>query len=482
MRKKLVIDPVTRVEGHARVTVLLEDSGKVKDARVQVIELRGFEKFCIGRPVEEMPRIVTRICGICPWAHHMASAKAVDSLFNVQIPEAGYKMRKAAYAAHLVHSHLLHFFFLAAPDLFCGPGTDYRVRNFIGLAAQNPDLVRKAVRTRHIAQEMTAIMAGNAIHPDAVVPGGFSRPLKEEQRRQLLPMAQECLDFTRFALDYAKEKVFIPKWTDLKQEDSLTTSFLGTVDRDGGLSFYDGKLRLKAPGANGGCEEFEPRDYRDFIDEQAVDWSYVKFPFIRSAGGLSMEPENLTGVYRANSLARLNVCSHIPTPLAQQELLQFRQTVGEMPQHTFLHHWARLIEAVHNAEVALELLSDPSITDPVVRKKVIPQAGRGVGVVEAPRGTLIHDYEADEKGFVTSVNLIVGTTHNSAAINADVLKTARSVLEDGQSDEDALNRIEIVIRAYDPCFSCATHNLNGTLPVKMDICDSRGNVMRSLYC
>lgn len=482
MRKKLVIDPVTRVEGHARVTVLLEDSGKVKDARVQVIELRGFEKFCIGRPVEEMPRIVTRICGICPWAHHMASAKAVDSLFNVQIPEAGYKMRKAAYAAHLVHSHLLHFFFLAAPDLFSGPGTDYRVRNFIGLAAQNPDLVRKAVRTRHIAQEMTAIMAGNAIHPDAVVPGGFSRPLKEEQRRQLLPMAQECLDFTRFALDYAKEKVFIPKWTDLKQEDSLTTSFLGTVDRDGGLSFYDGKLRLKAPGANGGCEEFEPRDYRDFIDEQAVDWSYVKFPFIRSAGGLSMEPENLTGVYRANSLARLNVCSHIPTPFAQQELLEFRQTVGEMPQHTFLHHWARLIEAVHNAEIALELLSDPSITDPVVRKKVIPQAGRGVGVVEAPRGTLIHDYEADEKGFVTSVNLIVGTTHNSAAINADVLKTARNVLEDGQSDEEALNRIETVIRAYDPCFSCATHNLNGTLPVKMDICDSRGNVMRSLYC
>lgn len=195
-----------------------------------------------------------------------------------------------------------------------------------------------------------------------------------------------------------------------------------------------------------------------------------------------MEPENLTGVYRANSLARLNVCSHIPTPFAQLELLQFRQTVGEMPQHTFLHHWARLIEAVHNAEVALELLSDPSITDPVVRKKVIPQAGRGVGVVEAPRGTLIHDYEADEKGFVTSVNLIVGTTHNSAAINADVLKTARSVLENGQSDEDALNRIETVIRAYDPCFSCATHNLNGTLPVKMDICDSRGNVIRSLYC
>lgn len=480
MGKKLVIEPVTRVEGHARVTIVLDDSGKVQDARVQVIELRGFEKFCVGRPVEEMPRIVTRICGICPWAHHMASAKAADALFDVRIPEAARKIREAAYAAHLMHSHLLHFFFLAAPDLLTESGADYQVRNIIGLAAQNPDLIRRAVRTRHMAQRMTGIIASNAIHPDAVVPGGFSRALKEEQRQELLPMARECLEFTRFALDFAKEKVFLPRWAELQQEVPLATGFLGMVDSTGGLNFYDGKLRLKQPADNGNYTEFEPRDYKDYIDEQVMDWSYVKFPFIKSAGQLSLDPENPAGVYRANSLARLNVCDHIPTPLAQQELLQFRETVGKMPQSTFLYHWARLIEAFYSAEHALELLSDPTITDTRVREKVTPRAGRGVGVVEAPRGTLIHDYEADENGFITKVNLIVGTTHNSAAINIDVLRAARRILENGQSDEDALNRIETVIRAYDPCFSCATHNLDGNLAVRMKICDSSGKVIRTL--
>lgn len=481
MGKRLVIDPVTRVEGHARVTVLMEDSGKVKEARVQVIELRGFEKFCAGRPVEEMPRIVTRICGICPWAHHMASAKAADAIFDVQVPEAARKIRETAYAAHLVHSHLLHFFFLAAPDLLNEPGVNHQTRNIMGLAAKCPDLIRRAVRTRHTAQEMTRIIASNAIHPDAVVPGGFSRVLKEEQRQQLLPMARECVEFTRSALDFAKKKVFIPQWKDQEHEAPLVTGFLGMVDQNGGLNFYDGKLRLQAPRDDGGCVEFEPKDYRDYIDEQSMDWSYVKFPFAKSEGRLSLDPENPVGVYRTNSLARLNVCEHIPTPFAQQELLEFRETVGRRPQSTFLHHWARLIEAVYNAEHALELLSDPGITDTNVREKVTPRAGRGVGVVEAPRGTLIHDYEVDEKGFITGVNLIVGTTHNSAAINIDVLRTARQVLEGGKSDEEALNRIEAVIRAYDPCFSCATHNLSGSLPVKMNICDSRGEVMRTLH-
>jgi len=293
-------------------------------------------------------------------------------------------------------------------------------------------------------------------------------------------MARECLDFTRFALDYAKEKVFIPGWEQVKGETPLLTGFLAMVDRDGGLNFYDGRLRLKTLGDNGQYKEFEPGDYRDFIDEQTMDWSYVKFPFAKSAGGLSLDPDNPTGVYRTNSLARLNVCSHIPTPFAQQELLEFRQTVGSTPQHTFLYHWARLIEAVFCAERALELLQDESITDTRVREKASPPAGRGVGVVEAPRGTLIHDYEADEKGFITKLNLIVATTHNSAAMNLDVLRTARAVLDGGRSDEEALNKIETVIRAYDPCFSCATHHLNGSLPVRVDICDSSGYTIRTL--
>jgi F420-non-reducing hydrogenase large subunit len=480
MGKKIIIDPVTRVEGHARVTILLEDSGKVKDARVQVIELRGFEKFCVGRPVEEMPRIVTRICGICPWAHHMASAKAADALFNASVPEAALKIRQAAYAAHIVHSHLLHFIFLAAPDLFNENGADYKVRNIIGLAAQNPDLVRKAIRIRHIAQEMTGIIAANALHPDAAVPGGFSRALKEEQRQQLLSMARECLEFTIFALNYAKEKVFIPQWQKLKGETPLMTGFLGTVDEEGGLNFYGGKLRLKTAKDADNYIEFHPKDYKDFIDEKSMSWSYVKFPYIKSAGDLSIDPDNPVGMFRVNALARLNVCEHIPTPVAQRELIEFRETVGRMPQNTFLSSWARLIEAVYNAEHALELLNDYTITDTHVREKVTPQSGRGVGVVEAPRGTLIHDYEADEKGYITKVNLIVGTTHNSAAINADVLRTARKVFENGLPDEKALNKIETVIRAYDPCFSCATHDLKGTLPIRMDIYDCNGQIINSI--
>ncbi len=480
MGKKLVIEPVTRVEGHARVTIVLDDSAKVKDARVQVIEMRGFEKFCVGRPVEEMPRIVTAICGICPWAHHMASSKAADALFDVQIPETARKIREAAYSAHIVHSHLLHFFILAAPDFLSDPGADFGVRNIIGLAAKSPDLVRRAVRARHMAQEMTGIIAANATRPDAVVPGGFSRAMSEEQRQELLPMAREVLEFTRFAVDFAKEKVFIPLWPQVKEEPFLATGFLGTVDANGGLNFYDGRLRLKEPGDNGNYKEFDSKDYRDFIEEQAMDWSYVKFPFVRSAGCLSLDPEDPVGVYRSNSLARVNVCDHITTPFAQQELLEFRETVGRMPQHVFLQHWARLIEALYNSERAVELLRDPEITNPNVRETVTPVAGRGVGVVEAPRGTLIHDYEADDKGVITKVNLIVATTHNSAAMNLDVLMAARRILDGGRSDEEALNKVEMVIRSYDPCFSCSTHMLGGVLPVKLQFRDTRGQVIRTI--
>ncbi len=480
MGKKLVIEPLTRVEGNARVTIMLDDDGKVRDSWVQVIELRGFEKFCIGRPVEEMPRVVTRICGVCPWAHHLASAKAADALFEVEIPDAARKIREAAYAAHVIHSHLLHFFFLAAADFLTEPGEGYQVRNIIGLASKNPDLVRKAVRVRHMAQQMTEIIAASAMHPDAVVPGGFSRPLKEEQRQELLPMARECLDFALFAIDFSKEKVFKPRMELLKQEIPLVTGYLGMVDPKGGLNFYDGKLRLKLPGDNGSHQEFDPVDYRDYIDEQRMDWSYAKFPYARSAGRLSLDPEDPAGVYRANSLARLNVCDFIPTPLAQQELLEYRAAAGRVVHHSFFHHWARLIEVIYNAERAIELLEDTGITDARVREKVTPRAGRGVGVVEAPRGTLIHDYEADSKGYITKVNLIVGTTHSSAAMHIDVLKTARQVLDGGRSDEEALNKIEMAIRAYDPCFSCATHKMDGSVPVKMEILDARGRVIRTL--
>lgn len=478
MEKKIVIQPVSRIEGHARVTIVLDDAGKVSNARVQVVELRGFEKFCVGRPLEEMPRIVTRICGVCPWAHHLASAKAADAIFGVQIPETARKIRELAYAAHFIHSHLLHFFILAGADFLSEPGTDYQLRNVMGLAKVNPELIQKVVRVRALAQQITEIIAGKAIHPDAAVPGGFSRPLTEEQREELLPMARECLEFACFALDFAKEKVFAPLLPELKQAKPLETGFLGLVGKDGGLNFYDGRLRLLK--ANGEYQEFKAADYLDYIGEHQEDWTYMKFPFDKSAGRLSMDPDHPVGVYRTNSLARLNVCDFIPTPLAQKELTEFRKEVGRIAQHTFLYHWARLIEVLYAAERVKELLDDESITGTNVREKVEPCAGRGVGVVEAPRGTLIHDYETDANGYLKRVNLIVGTTHNNAAINISVFRTARQVLEGGQWDEEALNKIEMAIRAYDPCYSCATHKIDGSLAVRVEILDTRGQIIKTL--
>lgn len=478
MGKKIVIQPVSRIEGHARVTIILDDAGKVTDTRVQVVELRGFEKFCVGRPVEEMPRLVTRICGVCPWAHHLASAKAADAVFGVRIPETAKKIRELAYTAHFIHSHLLHFFFLAGADFLTDPGTDYQLRNVMGLAEKHPVLVKKVVRVRHLAQQMTEIIAGKAIHPDAAVPGGFSKPITEVQRKELRSMAGECLEFVSFALDFAKDKVFAGLLPQLKQSKPLETGFLGMVGKDGELNFYDGKLRLMKVGD--GCLEFEPSEYLNYIGEHSEDWTYMKFPFDKSAGKLSMDPDHPVGVYRTNSLARLNVCDYIPTPLAQKELAELRAEVGGVAQHTFLYHWARLIEALYAAERAVELLEDGGITGTHVREKVEPCAGRGVGVVEAPRGTLIHDYETDSNGYLVKVNLIVGTTHNNAAINISAFRTARQVLADGKFDEEALNKIEMAIRAYDPCYSCATHKIDGSLAVRVEVVNSKGQVIKTL--
>lgn len=478
MSKKVVIQPVTRVEGHAKITVSLDDAGRVTDTKVQVVELRGFENFCIGRPVEEMPRIVTRICGVCPWAHHVAAGKAADAVFQAEVPETGRKLRELAYMAHFVHSHLLHFFFLSGADFLAEPDMDYHLRNIIGLSQKNPQLTQQVVRVRKLAQQITEIMAGKAIHPDVVVPGGFSKPLGKEQRDEIYGMAKECLDFTRFALDFAKKKVFAPLLPGLKEEQALKTGFLGMVGPGGGLDFYDGKLRLMK--TEGDYQEFDGADYLDYIGEHAEDWTFMKFPYDKSVGSFSMDPDHPVGIYRTNSLARLNVCDFIPTALAQKELEEFRGTVGRIAQHTFLYHWARLIEALYAAERMMELLEDPALTDPYTRNKVEPCGGRGVGIVEAPRGTLIHDYQADAKGMIEKVNLIVGTTHNNAAINISAFRAARKLLENGDWGEEALNKIEMAIRAYDPCFSCATHKMDGSLAVQVELRDQHGNTLKTL--
>jgi F420-non-reducing hydrogenase large subunit len=478
MAKTLVIQPVTRIEGHAKVTIQLNDAGNVDQARVNVIELRGFEKFCQGRPVEDMPRITPRICGVCPWSHHLAAAKACDAVFGVEPPPAGKKLRELCNSVAFMEEHILHFYFLAGADFLLGPNADYSVRNVIGILQAAPDVARRVVKVRHMCARMLEILAGKSIHPQAAVPGGFSKPLSKEDRDQLRKMADETLDLAKFSIAFAKENVF-PKYLDtVKSLGVITSGFLGTVNDKGALNLYDGKLRLMAP--DGSFEDFPYDRYTDFISEHIESWSYLKFPYAKKWGKFSMDLEKPSGIYRTNTLARINVCDHIDTPLAQAELVEFRQKFGRPAQLTLLYHWARLIELLYNAENTIRLLDDADITSTETRVKVTPRAARGVGCTEAPRGTLIHDYTTDADGMITNMNLIVGTTHNNAPINMSVTQAAKSVIRDGKYDQGTLNMVEMSIRAYDPCLSCATHRLDGKISIKVDIVDAEGKLMDTL--
>jgi F420-non-reducing hydrogenase large subunit len=475
MSKKIVIQPVTRLEGHAKVTILLDDAGNVSDTRVHIVELRGFEKFCIGRPVEELPRIVTSICGVCPWSHHLASSKACDAIFGVEIPPAARKLRELCNCIAFTEEHILHFYFLAAPDFVMGPTADYSVRNVIGIAQAAPELGRKVVRNRYLGAKMLEIVSGKAIHPVTSVPGGYSKALTAEERDKMLPMAEEVLEFAKFGLDMAKKDIF-PKYMDtIKTLGVIKTGFLGTVTKDGTLDLYDGMLRMMQ--SDGTYEDFSCDKYTDYISEHIEPWTYLKFPYMKKAGKLSMDLDNPVGVYRTNTLARMNVCDRIRTPLAQKEFEEFRSTFGRPAQFTLAYNWARLIELLYNAEYAVQLLKDPDITSKDIRVPVKPRAARGIACIEAPRGTLIHDYETDADGMVTNCNLIVGTTHNNAPINMSVKQAAMSTIKGGKYDQGLLNMVEMAIRAYDPCLSCATHQLDGRLPVKITILNPEGETV-----
>jgi F420-non-reducing hydrogenase large subunit len=477
MGKKIVIQPVTRLEGHAKVTIMLDDSGNVEDTMVHIIELRGFEKFCIGRPVEELPRITTSICGVCPWSHHLASAKACDAVFGVEIPPAGRKLRELCNSIAFTEEHILHFYFLAGADFVMGPDADYSVRNVIGIAQKFPEIGKKVIRNRHLGARMLEIISGKSIHPVTAVPGGYSKVLTSEERDKALEMAKEVLEFAKFSMDYAKNNIFPPYIEAVKTLGVIKTGFLGTVTKDGTMDLYDGVLRMMQ--ADGSFEDFTYEQYTDYIGEHIEPWTYLKFPYMKKAGKLSMDLDNPVGVYRTNTLARMNVCEKIRMPLAQKELEEFRKEFGRPVQLTLLYNWARLIELLYNAEYAVQLLEDPDITSKEIRVPVKPRAARGIGCTEAPRGTLIHDYETDENGIVTDVNLIVGTTHNNAPINMSVKKTAMDLIKNGKYDQGILNRVEMAIRAYDPCLSCATHNLDGSIAVKVEIVDASGKVVKT---
>jgi len=449
-KRTINIQPITRIEGHARIAIQLDEDGNVADTRLNIMALRGFEKFIEGRPAEEVPRIVNRICGICPWMHHTASNKAVDGCFGAQVPAAGKKLRELMLNMAQINDKILHFFFLAAPDFVLGPGADYSVRNVLGIIQAAPELASQVVKMRQAGQMMIEKFAGKVIHPVVVVPGGFAKPMTEAEREELLAKSREQLEFAKFCVDWAKKNVFANLDDATVRLGEITTGFLGTVDpKDGSLNFFEGMLRLMKP--DGSYQDFSHLEYSFFLGEHVEDWSYSKFPYARTWGeGFSMELGAPKGIYRVNTLARLNVCDKISTPLANVELEEFRSKFGRPAQSTMLYHWARLIELLYACEKVIELLEDPEITDPHVRNAVEPKAGRGVGCVEAPRGTLIHDYSTDKNGLITRANLIVGTTHNVAPMNMSIRQAAESVIQRGHVTEEALNRVEMAVRCYDP--------------------------------
>jgi len=449
MTQVISIHPVTRIEGHARIDIHLDESGRVSDARLAIAALRGFEQFVVGRPAEEIPRIVSRICGICPWMHHLAAVKAIDGCFGVAPPAAGHLLRELCQVLAHIHDKILHFFFLAAPDFVLGPDGDYSVRNIMGLVKREPELAARVVRMRQLGQTMLERFAGKAIHPVAGVVGGFAKPMVDAERRELVRDGRILLDFACSALDYAKDQVFPRFREEMQSLGTITTGFLGTVDQQGALRLYDGQLRLMR--ADGAMVEFAAGEYEQYLAEQVEPWSTAKMVYARCWDeGFSLNPDAPKGVYRVNTLARLNVCDRIATPRAQTELEAFRAQFGRPAQGTLLAHWARLIELVYACERTLEVLADDRIVDPMVRTPATPRAGRGIGHVEAPRGTLIHDYTTDDNGCITRANLIVGTTHNIAPMNLSVRRAAASLIAEGEVDAAILNRIEMAVRAYDP--------------------------------
>ncbi len=482
--KKITIDPITRLEGHGKIEIFLNDKGDVWNAYLQIPELRGFEKFCEGRPVEEMPRITSRICGVCPEAHHLASAKATDAVYHVDPPSAAKKLRELFYCAHMIHSHIAHFYALAAPDFVMGPTSDPAQRNILGVVAKvGLGIGSEVIKHRAYAQSIQAVIGGKATHPVCGLPGGMSKSITEEERKDFEAKARSCVEFARFSLKLFDDVVLANKeYLNLVTSDiyNMKSYYMGLVDANNKVNFYDGDIRVVDPEGKE-VAKFKPANYLEYIAEHTEPWSYLKFPFLKNVGWKGFVEGRDSGIYRVAPLARLNVADGMATPLAQAEYERMFSTLGGKPVHaTMAFHWARLVELLYAAERLLELCQDDEITSPNVR--TIPTAipTEGVGVVEAPRGTLIHHYKTDEKGLIQKVNLIVATGQNNPAINISVKKAAQGLIKNGVVSEGLLNMVEMAFRAYDPCMACATHSLPGRIPFEIIIHDDKGNVVKRL--
>ena len=484
VRRRITIDPVTRLEGHGKIDIFLNDAGEVERAYFQVPELRGFEKFVQGRPAEEMPQITSRICGVCPTAHHMAATKALDNLYHVDPPSAAKKIRELIYNAFLVEDHALHFYFLGGPDFVVGPEAPASERNVLGVIAKvGVDVGKKVIAMRRRLREAIALVGGKVIHPVLGLPGGVAKRMTEETRAQFQEVATDAVGFAQFTLKLFEDLVLQNSdYVSLILSDIYThrTYYMGMVDEDNRVNFYDGSIRVVTPEGSE-WKKFRPAEYLDNIAEHVEPWTYVKFCYLKPIGWKGFTEGHENGIYSVAPLARLNASDGMATPLAQQAYVKFFSVLGGKPvHHTLANHWARVVELLYAAERMKELADDPQIADPNVRVLPTEKPTDGVGIVEAPRGTLIHHYWTDERGVVEKANLIVATQGNAARIAMSVEKAAKGLIAGANIPEGVLNKVEMAFRAYDPCHGCATHSLPGSMPLLIRVRDRNGKTQATL--
>ncbi|MDP8243119.1 MAG: Ni/Fe hydrogenase subunit alpha [Candidatus Hinthialibacter antarcticus] len=484
MSQKITIDPITRLEGHGKIDIFLNDEGNVDRAYFQVPELRGFEKFAEGRPCEDMPQITSRICGVCPMAHHMASAKALDDLYKVTPPPAGKKIREMIYNIFTIEDHALHFYFLGGPDFVVGPDAPKGERNILGVIGKvGLEVGKQVIAARKELRGLINLMCGKVIHPVFGLPGGVSKSLKKADLEKFTGAADRAIEFGKFSLQVFDDLVLKnSQYVEWITSDAYThqTYYMGMVDENNKVNFYDGNIRVVKPD---GAEHstFDPKNYLDHIAEHVEPWSYIKFCYLKDIGWKGFEDGADSGIFSVAPLARLNASDGMATPLAQEAYEKFYATLGGKPvHHTLANHWARLIELLYCAERFKELANDPEITDPNVRTLPTEKPTEGIGAVEAPRGTLFHHYKTDERGVITHANLIVATQNNAARIALSVDKAAKGLIKKGEVNDGLLNMVEMAFRAYDPCHGCATHALPGQMPLMVRLYDADKNIVNEL--
>lgn len=484
MTREIIIDPITRLEGHGKIDIFLDAKGNVERAFFQVPELRGFEKFAVGRPAEDMPQITSRICGVCPTAHHMAATKALDDLYKVEPPSAAKKIRELVYSTFFVEDHALHFFFLGGPDFVVGPTAPKAERNILGVLGKvGLEIGREVIGVRKQLRDLISRAAGKAIHPVFGLPGGISKVLTQEDQEKFIAGAERAVKFGVFSLQIFTDVVLKNKQyveTIMSETYTHRTYYMSLVDEHNRVNFYDGHLRVVDPNGKEFLK-FKAHEYLRHVAEHVEPWSYIKFCYLKDIGWKGFVDGPQSGVYSVAPLARLNAAEGMATPKAQEAYKEFYKTLGGKPvHHTLANHWARLIELLYAAERMQELATDPEITSPTVRTIPTATPKEGIGVVEAPRGTLIHHYQTDAKGLITKANLIVATQNNAARIAMSVDKAARACIKNGKVDDGILNLVEIAFRAYDPCHGCATHALPGQMPLIVCIYDSEHKLVQEV--